>query len=268
MSRRLSPALTATFVVVLALSGAAAFVLRTSQLDSGRSSATASGRVKADTTMLTVDSTAATVPDTTVADTAPKGLGATPAISGAGALLRSASDPEPRVWVASTGCSSLLTSGAATGCERLSSGGVEVAWVVYADGGVDVLERDPAVDPADQWSLALRSGAPPVAAPKVVDLTGDGQPEIVVGWRDASGTLSLDVVEVRDGHPGVRLHLSLPFGRSVAVEGQLDGWIGLPQTGDPVGSPSVYDHWVFRVVDGAWKVEPATREGQPPKGDF
>ena len=276
------PSLLAVFFVFFAASGAAGYAFRTNQLRDRDRFATNAVTIAETTvipsTLLSVDSsvTDTTAPETTVAATTPATTEPPPVtdppvkrpqpqISNDGALLRPSSDR--RLYSADTGCDSLAKSGNADSCDRLQIGGVEVAWVLDSNGSVDILQRDPAVDGPDVWNVALHSDSKPTREPRVADVTGDGQPEIVVGWRDAQRTLAVDVVEVRDGNPGVSLHLARTDGRISAGDGQIDVWNGVLVAGAASATPSSYDHWIYSRTGGRWSVQ-VERDDNPPAGQL
>ena len=80
-------------------------------------------------------------------------------------------------------------------------------------------------------------------------------------------TLAVDVVEVRDGNPGVSLHLDLIDGRISVGDGQIDAWNGVPQAGDDPDTPSSFDHWTITRPGGRWRVN-SQRDDHPPSGQL
>jgi hypothetical protein len=209
----------------------------------------------ADTTLAPVETTA--VPETTsapVTTISPQSL----VLSTDGALFGSGSSRG--LWDDAVGCDSIATrSGAASACDRLSLGGVNVAWVIDAQGGATVLQNDPGSDEPGTWNVELETSSTPSRPPLVTDVTGDGQPELVFGFRNGS-TLAVDVVEIRDGNAGVVLHLDLPSGRVTAGDGQLDVW---QQAGG-----GDFEHWTVRRDGGRWTKDGFERTGSPPAGNF
>jgi hypothetical protein len=83
---------------------------------------------------------------------------------------------------------------------------------------------------------------------RVLDLSGDGKDEIVVGYRAASGgsggALAVDVVE---GPAQVAVHRDLAKGVARVSPGQLDTWA----SSSPAGT---FQHDVVRWQDGAWRL--------------
>lgn len=282
MARSRFPVLTLAFLVAFGAGGAGAYVARRDQLRSDstlvqNSVAIPETTVVADSTLLSVDPSTAdttaapetttappeTDPPTTTTATKPASR-TTPQLSNTGALLRPSTDR--RLFSAADGCNSLARNDAGASCDRRSVGGVEIAWVI-GPAYIDILERDPAVDGPDVWNVALSADSAPGRDPRLADVTGDGVPELVVGWRDANQTLAVDVVEVREGNPGVSLHLSLVDGRITVGDGQIDAWNGVPQPGDGPTAPTSFDHWTYTRDNGRWTVD-SERDDDPPTGQL
>lgn len=219
------------------------------------------------TTPLAVDSTipvdTTTPPETTsppettkapVTTVAPSEL----SLSTDGTLFQAASDRA--LWDDAVGCDSIATqSGAAGDCDRLSIGGVNIAWVLDAGGGATVLQNDPGVDEPGTWNVELETGSTPSRRPLVTDVTGDGQPELLFGFRSDS-SLTVDIVEIRDGNAGVVLHLDLPGGRVSAGDGQLDVW-----QQSEAGS---FEHWTVTRNSGRWTKDGFERTASAPAGNL
>lgn len=276
------PVLAIAFLVAFGAAGAGAYVVRSDQLR-GESTLVQNSvpipetTAVADSTLLSVDTSIAdttaapdttapppeTDPPTTTTSTEPPGR-TTPQLSNNGALLRPSTDR--RLFSEADGCNSLARDGIAESCDRQSVGGVEIAWVIGANS-IDVLQRDPAVDGPDVWNVALSADSIPARDPRLADVTGDGVPELVIGWRDANSTLAVDVVEVRDGNPGVSLHLTLVDGRITVGDGQIDAWNGVPQPGDDPSLPTSFDHWTYTRTNGRWTVD-SERDDDPPAGQL
>ena len=217
------------------------------------------------TTPLAVDSTIpldATVPTETtsppetsapVTTRPPQDL----SLSTDGTLFQAASDRS--LWDDAVGCDSIATqTGAASDCDRLSIGGVNIAWVLDAGGGATVLQNDPGIDEPGTWNVELETGSTPTRRPLVTDVTGDGQPELLFGFRSDS-SLIVDIVEIRDGNAGVVLHLDLPAGRVSAGDGQIDVW----QKND-AGS---FEHWTVTRNSGRWTRDGFERTTSAPAGN-
>jgi hypothetical protein len=282
MARSRFPVLALAFLIAFGAAGAGAYVVRRDQLRSDttlvqNSVAIPDSTAVADSTLLSVDTSvvdttavadttappAETEPPATTTSTRPPPR-TTPQLSNNGALLRPATDR--RLYSEADGCNSLARDGIAESCDRQALGGVEIAWVIGASS-IDILQRDPAVDGPDVWNVALSADAAPTREPRLADVTGDGVPELVVGWRDADSTLAVDVVEVREGNPGVSLHLSLVDGRISVGDGQIDAWNGVPQPGDDPTRPTSFDHWTYLRTNGRWSVD-SERDDDPPAGQL
>ena len=276
MARSRFPVLALAFLVAFGAGGAGAYVVRRDQLRSDptlvQNSVVIATTAVADSTLLSVDTSTAdttvvpetttptqTDPPTTAPSTRPPSR-TTPQLSNTGALLHPSTDR--RLFSDADGCNSLARNDAGASCDRESVGGVEIAWVI-GPAYVDILERDPAVDGPDVWNVALSADSEPARDPRLADVTGDGVPELVVGWRDDSQTLAVDVVEVREGNPGVSLHLSLVGGRITVGDGQIDAWNGVPQQGDDPTAPTSFDHWTYTRDNGRWTVD-SQRDDKPP----
>lgn len=164
------------------------------------------------------------------------------------------------LWDDSVGCDSIATrSATASACDRFTLGGVNIAWVIDGGGGATVLQNDPGVDEPGTWNVALETSATPSRPPLVVDVTGDGQADLVFGFRSDSA-LGVDVVEVRDGSPGLVLHLALPGGRATAGDGQLDVW--------QQDASGVFEHWTVRRDGGRWTKDGFERSENAPAGNL
>ena len=219
------------------------------------------------TTPLAVDSTTpaeSTVPvettsppETTsapVTTRAPRNL----SLSTDGTLFEAASDRA--LWDDAVGCDSIATqTRAASDCDRVSIGGVNIAWVLDAGGGATVLQNDPGVDEPGTWNVELATRSTPTRRPLVTDVTGDGQPELLFGFRSDS-SLVVDVVEIRDGNAGVVLHLDLPGGRVTAGDGQIDVW----QRSDS----GPFEHWTVTRNSGRWTKDGFERTTSAPTGNL
>jgi hypothetical protein len=116
-------------------------------------------------------------------------------------------------------CNSLTVSGSAISCQRFVSRGVAAYWVRDSDGGLSVVVRDTTVEGEDAWAVALETTDSGLSdSPSVADVSGDGEADLIVGWREGDD-LAVDVVELVDGQPAVTLHLELPAGSKVRVSG-------------------------------------------------
>jgi hypothetical protein len=171
-----------------------------------------------------------TVPDTTIAEP-PETTEAPPppettepprppdlALSRGGAFLQPPGNAARYLLAPDDECNSLSTSGAAIGCGRLVSRGVPAYWVHDSDGTVRVVIRDPSAED-DTWTAALETADDGLSdTPAVADVSGDGEADLIVGWRDGDN-IAIDVVELVDGQPTVTLHLDLSPGSKVRVSG-------------------------------------------------
>ncbi len=286
MPRTSTPILVSALVLSLGIGTAGSFAFRKSQLnqsaqDSVVVSIADTTEVAPDVTLLSVDSTVAVdttlppvettePPATEPPTTVPANKARTsPQMSTTGAQLRPISGTERRLYDEGVGCASLLPAGSSgpAECDRVEIGGVAIAWVTDASGGVDILQSDPAVDEVNTWNVQLRAVTPPERRPRLTDVTGDGQPELVVGWRNDSGELLVDIVEVSEGNAGVSLHLNLVGGRITVGDGEIEAWNGVPADGDSPADPSSFDRWTYSKDGGRW-VATAVRDDDPPSSQI
>lgn len=215
----------------------------------------------ADTTQPPPETTPPTQPKPTVPPAR-----STPPLSTAGAILSAPGAPEPRQLNANDVCSSLARTGSADLCDTFTIGNVKFAWVFEGGGeGVDLLAAD--ADLPDVYTVQLRANSLPAQPPRIVDVTGDGQAEMVLGWRGEDGLLEVDIVEAKGRSLVVTLHLELVDGRVSAGGGSLDVWNGIPQSGDDPTSPSSFDRWTYEKRGGRW-VASAERDDNPPSGQL
>jgi hypothetical protein len=209
-------------------------------------------------------------PDTTLPDTLPPPTEpprSAPAPSTDGAIL-SATSPgsnEARPLSSDASCSTLSLSGNADQCDITTIGLTSVAWVYDADG-VDLLVQDP--DIPDVYRVQLHSGRISTKPPRFVDVTGDGVPEMLLGWRADDNSLNVDIVEVREGSLVVSLHISLADGHVSAGGGSIDVWDGIPGDGETSGHANGFDHYTYSKDSGRWIVSEVDRDDRPPTGQF
>lgn len=249
-------ALVALFIVPFALAATGAFVFRTNQLDATSptevvTSSTETTAPVETTAPLTVETSApiettttteAPV-ETTTTTTVPVPVVPDAPITTEGALLRPIDTSDRRLFDANVGCASLARDASTVrACDLTITNSVEVAWVSM-DEGVDILAHRLDEGP-DVWTVVLRSSASASKSPIVADVTGDGENDIVVGWR-SDGALATDVVEVVNQSPVVSLHLSLIDGRVTVGDGRLDAWNRL--------GAGTYAHWGYTGGADNWE---------------
>jgi len=158
-------------------------------------------------------------------------------VTAAGTELRAPPEPETRQIDAEAGCRTFLEPGGEGTCEIVGTAGGPVIWTLEpgAEAGPDERAWDLRIWsqsetlPDGGWRVALdlpqRAGTPRSFADVAVrsaDVTGDGQPELLVGYR-AAGTgqfESYDVVTVAPGAaPVVAVHRDGLHKGSVVVAG-------------------------------------------------
>jgi hypothetical protein len=217
----------------------------------------------------TVAPTTTAAPTTTIADTEPPPVTAPPSRpaptpSTDGAKLQPLGGADRRQYAADEGCRSMSRTGNDAECEFITPEDPAAAWTIESDGsGSDVLIRDTGTEVL--YSVTLRSLSSPSRRPLLVDATGDGANDLVFGWRDDSGTLSVDIVELRGDSAAVTLHLSLVDGRLTVGDGQIDAWSGVRASGEATSSS--WDHLVYTKGGGRWDVS-STIDNSPPSGEF
>lgn len=209
-----------------------------------------------------------TVPETTIAVTEPptteSPTRALPPISTDGANFQPLSGSDRLQYSPDDGCRSLSRTGIDAECQLISPEDPGVAWTIEPDGtGSDVLLRDAGTEVV--YSVALRSLVAPSRRPLLVDATGDGTSDLVFGWRDGSGLLGVDIVELRGDSVAVTLHLSLVDGRLTAGDGQIDAWNGVRAPGEATATS--WDHQIYTKVGGRWTVS-SEIDTSPPSGEF
>jgi hypothetical protein len=217
----------------------------------------------ADTTIAPTTVAETTIPETVPPVTEPQSR-PVPRISTDGANLQPLPGNERRQYSADEGCRSLSRNGNDAECELISPEDPAAAWMIEPDGsGADVLLRDAGTDVI--YSVALRSLTSPSRPPRLTDATGDGRNDLVFGWRDAGGTLGIDIVELRGDSAAVTLHLSLVDGRVSVGDGQIDAWSGVRANGESTSSS--WDHLTYIKVGGQWKAK-SEIDNSPPSGEF
>jgi hypothetical protein len=176
------------------------------------------------TTVETIPPSDSTLPPETVPpETQPKPV-ANLELSTGGSTFRQAGGS--RIVDGALGCdgySATAAVGSTESCERFDVGGTTVVWLRNI-GGDDELMVQTDSDAGDEWNVAY-SVAAGGKLPKVVDVTGDGQPELVYSRRDDARTLELDVFQVSSGSADLTLHLTLPEGKARADDGVLNVWL-------------------------------------------
>jgi hypothetical protein len=177
-------------------------------------------------------------------------------ISTEGAVLAPVTDR--RILESDKGCMSLARSAESVirGCDITGAGGLDIAWV-SADEGVDILTHS-SENAADEWNVVLRSSSPSSRAPVFGDVTGDGEIDIVVGFRPETA-LGVDVVEIRNSTAEVTLHLSLANGRAVVGDGQLRAWSEL--------EGGAFARWTYTGGGDNWQGKSAI-DTDPPSGQL
>ncbi len=284
MKSRSSTAAITTFLLMFAFGFAGAFAVVQQK---NKSDVVVVDTTDAGVDTAAVDTTIAlgldtTIADTSVADTteappetdppttAPKptipAARSEPPISTDGAFLSTPDSPEPRQYNPDDACNSLARTGSSDVCATIGIGDATFAWVFESGGeGVDLLAAD--ADLPDVYTVQLRANGLPAQPPRIVDVTGDGQDDIVLGWRNDDGLLNVDIVEARGRSLVVTLHLELVDGRVSAGGGSLDVWNGVPQPGDDPANPSSFDRWSYEKRGGRW-VATAERDDNPPSGQI
>lgn len=191
-----------------------------------------------------------------------------PALTAQGAVL-DAGGNEVTPGVQTSPCQTLITPGRPGECGEAQVQGGRVVWTVEQDpsnaGALSarVLTYDPAVG---GWIESLAAGGAANrwedVAMTPADVTGDGVPELLAGFRSPSEERSLetDIVGYSgEGTPEVLAHLgAAPSGSVVVADGGLDVYGGVFPNDQPSCCPPVFearqvrfDGAVFRVVASA-----------------
>jgi hypothetical protein len=200
----------------------------------------------------TVPSDTTVAPDTTAAPTTAAPRPTAPArpdpieLGASGSQVSPPPNEDRRLVSNPDDCAAFTATGVASACGRFNSRSVAVVWVRDAEGSFDVLTRDESADGGDVWVVRLAGDASAMADdPRVADVTGDGEADLIVGARDGDD-LAIDVIEVSDGSPRVTLHLDLPGGRARVSSGELLVWA-------PVGDGRLAQY-SLTAGSGAWGV--------------
>ncbi len=278
-ARRSPVTLILLFVVPFLAAAMATFLFRTNQLSASTptefvQTATETTAPR-DTTPLSVETTAVVESTTTAAPVAttteaPIETTTLPAstteapppqapdapISTEGAVLGSVTDR--RILEPEKGCASLArsTESVVRGCDISGARGLDIAWV-SADEGVDILTHS-SENAADEWNVVLRSSGAPSRNPLFADVTGDGELDIVVGFRPET-SLGVDIVEIRNSTAEVTLHLSLVNGRVVVGDGQLRAWSELES--------GAFARWTYTGGADNWQGQ-SEIDTDPPSGQL
>ena len=210
-------------------------------------------------------------------------------MSSDGAVLRAPSDSVIRVLEPFQGCQVLLDTGDGD-CAVVDTAGGQIVFTVEAGEPVDdVLVSRPwtvrVYRPFDdnEWEVALATRpqgdeAGPVYADvhaEVGDVTGDGQPELLVGYR-SEGTgqiLDIDIVgTVDDGTPTVLAATQLYKGTAKIKRGTLVTWTPVYRQSDANCCPTWIRRDVVRFEGDEFVVQRGprvpTKQATIPPGDF
>jgi len=199
-------------------------------------------------------------------------------VDGQGAVLTRPSSPSTRSRGEGAACASMAMTGYSARCGEVQDGSTTLVWLVErhsVTGGLRASVLRPVGDRRYTVVLAAVDDGPggPARFSSVevhtADLSADGTPEIVVGFRNqgSAAILDLDVVDA----PGrVVVHRTLDKGRAELHEGRLDDWAAEFGPNDAACCPSRYRHGVVRRAEGAWRLVSSTLEtpSQVPDGDF
>ncbi len=212
-----------------------------------------------------------------------------PFLSADDAVLREPVDSVVRVLEPFQGCQVLLDSGEGD-CAVVDTANGQLVFIVEAGERFDnVLVSRPWIvriyRPVgdDQWEVALATRPQgndpgPVYADvkaEVGDVTGDGEPELLVGYR-SEGTgqiLDVDIVGTADnGAPVVLAAMQLYKGTAKIKHGTLVTWTPVYRRADANCCPTWIRRDVVRFVDGGFAVDPGpkvpTKQANIPPGDF
>jgi hypothetical protein len=207
------------------------------------------------------------------------------------AVLRPAADGLVRSLGSVQGCQVLLDAGIGDCAVVNTAHGALVVTVESGPYQDDVLVSRPwtvrvyrPVDAdAEQWQVALEtaidaSGAGPLYAnvtAEVADITGDGDDELLLGYR-SEGTgqiLDVDVVDTaRDGTPRVLAHDQLYKGTAIVRQGRLVTYEPVYREADANCCPTWIERSTVRFREGALRVVAGSRmrtaEADVPAGDL
>jgi hypothetical protein len=207
------------------------------------------------------------------------------------AVLRPATDGLVRSLRSVQGCQVLLDAGIGDCAVVNTADGAMVVTVEPGPYQDDVLVSRPwtvrvyrPVDAdAEQWQVALETsidanGAGPLYAnvtAEVADITGDGDDELLLGYR-SEGTgqiLDVDVVDTaRDGTPRVLAHDQLYKGTAIVRQGRLVTYEPVYRDADANCCPTWIERSTVRFRDGALRVVAGPRvrtaEADVPAGDL
>lgn len=154
------------------------------------------------------------------------------------------------------GCNSAAAPGwNLQNCGALKTSGTVLLWLVESKGRTTrALVLKEQTD--KKWAVVLSAADIDGTAFSRIgvrgeDVSGDGQPELVFGFRrkDGAGTLSMDVV---DATPAVVAHRNLPKGVVQVEKGVITTWAAASGGGD-------YDQVEIRYRSGAWRAGAARR---------
>lgn len=192
--------------------------------------------------------------------------GATPSPAGAdaggtvvtaeGATITRSPSGAVRTVDKAKGCNSAAAPGwNLQNCGALKTSGTVLLWLVESKGKTTrALVLKEQTD--KKWAVVLSAADVDGTAFSKIgvrgeDVSGDGQPELVFGFRrkDAAGTLSMDVV---DATPAVVAHRNLAKGVVQVDKGVITTWAAASGGGD-------YDQVEIRYRSGAWRAGPARR---------
>jgi hypothetical protein len=201
-----------------------------------------------------------------------------PVVDGQGAVLARPATASTRTRPQGSGCASLGMTGYSVRCGEVEDGSDTFAWLVErhnVTGGIRVSVLREAGE--DRFTVVLEALDDGPAGParfsavgvRSQDLSADGTPEFVFGFRNQGSGAILDV-DVVDAPGRVVVHRSLDKGRAEVSDGRLDVWAAEFGPNDASCCPSRYRHGLIRRTEGAWRLVSSTLEppGAVPEGDF
>lgn len=190
-----------------------------------------------------------------------------PAIPTQDAILREGSRPSTPA-AANAPCQALVTAGAVGECGEVTVGPNRIVWVIERtstpSGATATLTRMLSFVPEESGWVEWLQAADPTGEEwsdvNVIpsDLSGDGVPELLVGFRHTDEALSLDLDIVgygQDNLPVVLAHPeTAPHGSIVVTGGSLQGYVAQYPGGEAPCCPSVYLRRTIAYEDGFFRI--------------